>query len=157
MTTIAYKAGQMACDSCWDYNDIQEVSATKIKRLTSGALIGLSGDNDAREVYALFDKVKTEKHLPTRPQLALIRGEFGGILVLPSGRVYRLLMQFNETSKREDFGIWEANRGLAACGSGAELAIGAMAAGKTAREAVALACRFDKNSRLPVHAVLLKR
>jgi len=26
-----------------------------------------------------------------------------------------------------------------------------------AREAVAIACKFDKNSRLPVHAVALKR
>lgn len=155
MTTIAYKNGVMASDSCWDYNDLQEVSATKIKRLSSGALIGLSGDNDARDVYALFDKVKNEKHLPTRVQLATLRGSFGGVLVLPNGRVYRFNTQFEEKDRKEDFGIWETNRGCTACGSGAEVAIGAMSAGKTANEAVAIACRWDKNSRAPVHLLRL--
>lgn len=39
-----------------------------------------------------------------------------------------------------------------AIGSGRRLAIGAMAAGASAKEAVEIACRFDTHSRGPVNA-----
>lgn len=57
MTTIAYKDGIMASDSCWTgETDVQEVSAIKIRRLPSGALMGFSGANDAREMEELLAK-----------------------------------------------------------------------------------------------------
>ena len=157
MTTIAYKAGVMACDSCWTDADLYDVAQTKIVRLASGALLGGSGDNDGREIEALLDKVKTARQLPTRTQLAALRSSFSGLLVLPSGAVFKVSAGYDEKPRDADYGIWPSGRkGVAAAGSGAHLAIGAMAAGKSAREAVAIACAWDIHSRLPVHALTLK-
>lgn len=157
MTTIAYKDGIMACDSCWTGDEMQETSQSKIVRLSSGALLGGSGDNDSREIHQLLDKVKTAKQLPQRTQLAALRVSFSGLLVLRSGAVFKISADFGEKETDSDYGIWPVGRrGMAAAGSGGHLAIGAMAAGKSAREAVAIACGWDINSRLPVHALELK-
>ena len=50
-------------------------------------------------------------------------------------------------------GISKVDSGLQA----ADVQLRAMAAGKDARHAVGIACRFDINSRLPVHSLELKR
>lgn len=159
MTTIAFSRGTMACDSCWTGDDLHEASQTKIVRLSSGALLGGSGDNDSREVYALLDKVRTARQLPTRTQLAALRCSFSGLLVLPNGEIYKISADFGERHQDDsDYGIWRVGkRGIAAAGSGAHLAIGAMAAGRSAVEAVAIACIWDINSRLPVHSLSLRR
>jgi hypothetical protein len=156
VTTIAYKDGVMACDSCWTGDEMQEASQTKIVRLASGALLGGSGDNDSREIFQLLDKIKRDKQLPTRTQLAALRVSFSGLLALPNGEIFKISADFGEKESDSDYGIWPVGRrGLAAAGSGCHLAIGAMAAGKSAREAVAIACKFDINSRLPVHSLEL--
>ena len=49
MTIIADRHGVMACDSCWNDNDLVVVLATKLEKLPSGAIIGMSGDSDGRE------------------------------------------------------------------------------------------------------------
>lgn len=134
MTTIAYKDGIMACDSCWTGDEMQETSQSKIVRLSSGALLGGSGDNDSREIHQLLDKVKTAKQLPQRTQLAALRVSFSGLLVLRSGAVFKISADFGEKETDSDYGIWPVGRrGMAAAGSGGHLAIGAMAAGKSAR------------------------
>lgn len=157
MTTIAYKSGVLACDSCWTGDDMHETSQTKIIRLSSGALLGGSGDNDSREIHALLDKVKSAKQLPTRTQLAAMRASFSGLLVLPNGSVFKIAADFGEKEAGSDYGVWPVGRrGIAAAGSGGHLAVGAMAAGKSAPEAVAIACAWDINSRLPVHSVTLR-
>jgi ATP-dependent protease HslVU (ClpYQ) peptidase subunit len=146
----------MASDSCWTgEGDVQEVSAIKIRRLPSGALLGFSGANDAREMEELLAKVKTPKQLPSRATLAAIRADHGGILVLPGGRVFKVCTSLKENCKDSEVGVWEVNRGFATTGSGCDIALGAMAAGKSAREAVAIACKYDINSRLPVHSLEL--
>ena len=158
MTTIAWKDNIMAADSCWTGDDLHETSQTKIIRLSSGALLGGSGDNDSREIHALLDKVKSVKQMPTRTQLAALRASFSGLLVLPNGSVFKISADFGEKEADSDYGIWPVGRrGIAAAGSGGHLAIGAMAAGKSAPEAVAIACAWDINSRLPVHSVPLRR
>lgn len=153
MTTVAFKAGVMACDSCWTRGDMQVVSGIKIRRLSSGALFGTSGDNDVREVEALLDKVRTPKQMPLRSAFKGILVDCGGILVLPRGKVFMIGCREKPDDYDDEIGAWEVNRGFAAIGSGAEVALGAMAAGKSAREAVAIACKFDINSRLPVHVL----
>lgn len=157
MTTIAYCNGVMACDSCWtgDDGDLQEVSHTKITRLQSGGLLGQSGANDARELEALLDKVKDVKNLPSRKDLIDIRLDFAGILVLPSGLVYKVV---TVADRRDggDAGIWPCNRGMIACGSGGHLALGFMGAGGSPKDAVNFACKWDINSRPPVHVVELR-
>jgi hypothetical protein len=156
MTTIAYKDGVMACDSRWSYNDAVDSVQTKIRRLASGGLIGGSGDNDAREIEALFDKVKTPAGLPKRTELMNIRCDYLGLLVLPRGRIFKVASTHLSEAHwgadfEEDIGVWEINAPFAAVGSGKEFALGAMAAGKSAADACRIACRFDINSGLPVY------
>lgn len=155
MTTIAWDGKTMACDSCWAMNGTQTTSMTKLERLSSGAIIGAAGDGDIRALLALIDKIKMPNKLPTRHELAALRSEFLVLLAFPRGQVFHLGSGGEEG--RYDAQIWPANRGIAAAGSGADLALGAMAAGKSAREAVAIACRFDINSRLPVHTMALAK
>lgn len=162
MTVIAYRAGQMASDSCWASFGTQTVSAIKIVRLGSGGLLGSAGDNDSRAMYELLDKVKDPRKLPTRAELAATKLDYEGILALPKGGVYYIATgktdeQGYPVDDDSDHGIWPATTmgGYAACGSGADVALAAMDAGATAREAAAIACRRNIHCRLPIHVVSL--
>lgn len=156
MTTIAYRDGVMACDSCWTYGGTVDVLSTKITRLSSGALLGQSGQNDARSVVALLDRVKTPAQMPTYEALLERRVLFLGLLVLPKGRMFKVATthvpttMWDDEFDSDDVGIWELSGQFAAVGSGDSLALGAMAAGKSARDAVAIACRFDQIGRAHV-------
>lgn len=156
MTTIAYTKGVMACDSCWTEGSVQVVSASKITRLTSGALLGQAGDNDAREIEDFLDKIKSERYIPKRRALLDLRVNFAGVWVLPNGSMYKVCCRENPSDYDDEVGFWRVNFPYAAAGSGKEFALGAMAAGRTAAEAVIIACKHDINSRPPVHRVSLK-
>lgn len=148
----------MACDSCWTYNGTQTTSLNKIVRLSSGALLGEAGDNDSRAIHPLFDKVKRPQQLPLPKALAETQVEYAGILALPNGSVFIIDIEFLGGSNGDNYkgGIWPASGGIAAVGSGGDLALGAMEAGKSAAEAVRIACKRDVNSRLPIHVMHLK-
>lgn len=161
MTTIAYKDGIIACDSAWSYNGGVSSSAKKLIRLRkSGALIGLTGGNDVREVIALFERITTVRGLPSYGELAAVKVDSGGLLILPPTRKRPpRIFKFSTTNKNldhedaDDLGLWEISLPIAAAGSGGDYATGAMAAGKTAAQAVAIACRWDMASKPPVHWV----
>ena len=162
MTVIAYRAGVMACDSCWASNGTQNVSAIKIVRLSSGALLGSAGDNDCRGMYELLDRVKDPRKLPSRADLAATKIDYDGLLALPKGGVYQITTGKHTDAgypddDDADYGVWPAATmgGYAACGSGADYALSAMDAGATAREAVVIACRRNIYCRLPVHVLKL--
>lgn len=164
MTVIAYRSGIMACDSCWATNGTQNVSAIKIVRLSSGALLGSAGDNDCRAIYELLDKIKTPKRLPSRAELAATHIEYDGLLAFPKGGVWQISTgKHNDAGypddEEADFGCWQATTmgGYAAVGCGADYALSAMDAGPhvSARRAVEIACRRNVYCRLPVHVVKL--
>lgn len=161
MTTIAYRDGIMAGDSCWHANSLQTTSMTKVTRLSSGSLFGAAGDGDIRGLLILLDKIRSIDRMPSRTDLAALKCDVQAILVFPRGQVSMISIAPGgpEGNNLEHYEaqIWPANRGFTAVGTGAELAIGAMAAGKGARHAVGIACKFDINSRLPIHALALKR
>lgn len=163
MTTIAYKAGVMACDSCWSYSGRVDTLQRKIVRLKSGALLGQSGANDARDVLALLQNVKTAAQLPSLEALLSVRADFMGLLVVPSGRIFKIATTFispdnwDSTMDGEDLGAWEINAPFAAVGSGGDLALVAMDCGKSAVQAVEKACKYDMNTRGPVHTFDLKQ
>lgn len=162
MTTVAYKDGVMSSDSCWSCNKAVDSLMTKIKRLSSGALLGQAGDNDARAIEKMLDKVKTPAGLPMRDDILRIRLDYMGLLVLPRGRIFKVsLTHISEANWSDDFdedvGIWEISSPFAAIGTGKEFAMGAMAAGKSAQETVRIACRYDINSRPPVHTMSLAK
>lgn len=160
MTTIAYRDGVMAGDSCWHVNNLQTTSMTKVVRLSSGSLFGAAGDGDIRALLTLLDKIKSVDRMPSRADLAALKCDIHAILVFPRAQISMISIapggpDCNNLDHYEAQ-IWPANRGFAAVGTGAELAIGAMAAGKSARQAVGIACKFDVNSRFPVHTLALK-
>jgi ATP-dependent protease HslVU (ClpYQ) peptidase subunit len=159
MTTIAYRDGVMACDSCWTYGGTVDTLTTKISRLSSGALFGTAGQNDGRSLVAMLDKVKTPAQLPSYESLMALRADILGLLVLPKGRVYKIATTMtspeNWDSEMEDYGLWEISGPFAAVGSGGDMALVAMDCGKSARDAVRIACKYDPNSRAPVHMASL--
>lgn len=163
MTTVAYRAGVMACDSCWtDGAGGIDSLASKIRRLKSGALLGAAGDNDARPLERLLDRVAAPARMPSLEKLIAIRREFTGLLVLPCGAVFKiataLLPPENwDADFSDDIGVWPIHAPFAAIGSGAAYALGAMAADKDAIAAVEIACGFDPNSRPPIHVERLNR
>jgi hypothetical protein len=161
MTVIVYRSGIMCCDSCWSTYGTQTVSAIKIIRLASGALLGSAGDNDARPMYTLLDKIKDPRKLPSRAELEATKIEYEGLLALPKGGVYMVVNGRHDENgyptDEGDCGVWLATTigGYAACGSGADIALGAMDAGATAKEAATIACRRNVYCTLPVHSVKL--
>ncbi len=161
MTTIAFDGKVMACDSCWTYGGTVDTLSTKITRLSSGGLFGTAGQNDSRSVLALVDKVKTPAQLPTYETLMSIRAEVLGLLVLPKGRVYKvattIISPENWDEHMEDYGLWEITGPFAAVGSGGDAALVAMECGKNSRDAVRIACKFDPNSRPPIHMMALDK
>lgn len=162
MTVIAWRNNIMACDSCWSSNGTQTVSLVKIKRLSSGALLGSAGDNDCRALIEMLDKVKDAKHLPSRADLANTRLDYAGLLALPKGDVWYIATGKHDDAgypadDDEDYGIWPATTmgGYAAVGSGADCALSAMDANASAKEAVAIAIRRNVYCRGPVHSMRL--
>lgn len=149
----------MACDSCWSHGDNVHSLWVKIKRTSSGLLIGCSGDGDSRDLEALVDKVKTPAQLPSFDALNKIPTCSGMLLVFPrSERIFRLDTEkpANETpGSRETPGLMEISFPHYAVGSGSVIARAAMDCGKNARGAVTLACRYDLYSRAPIHQLLL--
>lgn len=157
MTTIAFDGKELACDSCWASDDMVVTSRNKLTRLRSGAIIGTAGDCDDRDIIALLDKVRVPARLPTREQLAKLRTNFSAVLVLPGNRVFYIEIGPSDTDHVNfDGQLWET-RAPAAVGSGRAYALTAMGACKSAREAVLIACKFDINSRPPVHTMRLAR
>ncbi len=172
MTTIAYRNGIMAGDSSFTFNGIVDTLSRKVFRLKSGALLGQAGDNDGRPLLDLLEGVRTARQLPARADILALRINFLGLLVLPSrsarlsgfageaarGTMFKINSalkppeQWSDANDGQDIGIWPIEAPFAAIGSGAELALGAMAQGATAIQAVKIACRFDIHSRPPVHA-----
>ena len=145
-------AADTACSD--DYQFLTKVS--KIVRLASGGLFGSSGDGDVRDAVELVTKIKTPAGLPTRKQLLTLELDFSGILVLPKGRIFHVYAdEPDDHTKRWSAGVYEISEDFFAVGSGATHAIAAMEAGKSAKDAVHIACRRDLYTRAPVHVMAL--
>lgn len=154
MTTIAVKDGHMSCDSATTDDSNAVVSlGNKITRLKFGTLLGEAGDADSRAVVKLLQKVRSFDDVPTALELAACKVDYSGILLFPDGTMAYVgitrLGESGEPGYRAE--AWPISRVISAVGSGALFALGAMAAGKTATEAVSLACEWDANTKGPVH------
>ena len=162
MTTIAFSSGIMAADSRASDNDARGVFVTKcqkIYRLANNCLLGTAGDDDSREVQALLGKCKGPKSLPTRAELAATRTDFAGILVFPKGQIYLIDIRMREYEHTGEWSgeVLESRERYAATGSGQEFALGAMAHGASAAQAVAIAAKFDLATGGPIVSVALKK
>ncbi len=140
MTTIAYFAGVLAGDTLLTSGStkLPEV-ARKVFRLRDGRLFGSSGNSE--DGLVVLDALREDKPTPkTKGTMAL--------LVYPDGR-----LEFYEGKR------WSRVCGAdyIALGQGAAYALGAMAHGATAEEAVRIGMKFDTHSGGKVQSVSLHR
>jgi hypothetical protein len=154
MTVIAYSSKHkiLAADSrCSDAAGMHITNCQKIFRLSNGSLLGTAGDSDDRDVRDLLAKSSPRK-MPTRGQLAELKGQFSGIIVFPKGHVFTVDIWHREFDHEGEWaaGVDSIRDEIVAVGCGAQFAYGAMEAGATPIEAVRAACRRDTACALPV-------
>lgn len=132
MTTVAWRGNVLAADSCLTHGTVQgKVEKTLRVR---GAAYGFAGD-----VAAIAAVIKLLK-AGTPLEKIKVRGEYECLILTPTGCY---LAQKNMDPFRLEGDYW-------AIGSGAEIALGAMYAGSTARKAVEAAVEHDSGSQGPV-------
>lgn len=154
MTVIAYsrKHKIMAADSrCSDEFAMHLTNCQKIYRLKNGALLGTSGDSDAREISALLGKASPRK-LPSRQQLADTKSDFTGILVFPKGQVFIVCVGVATYPNTDEWtgSIDLVTDDVIAVGHGQQFAYGALDLGHNPMESVRVTCKRDTTCALPV-------
>lgn len=135
MTTIAYKDGVMAADTSLTHNGVWEGSFVKIHILPDDRLVGIAGCPGMQKMFADWLQFGGDAPKFDRDD------HFFALVAYPDGAcsIYDRFMseiEMNEPSH--------------AIGSGKEMAIGAMAAGASAEQAVLIACKYDAYSAEPV-------
>jgi hypothetical protein len=157
VTIIAYRNGTIACDSCWNDDGLVFSSATKIIRLPYGKLYGASGDCDDRMLLDLLRPVQVPAELPTKKQLEELDIDVSALLVFKPpicGPLRVFVIDCYHLGKAEESsGITEVHAPFCAVGSGRKTALGAMAHGASAAEAVQVACDLDIYCRPPIHVL----
>lgn len=151
MTTIAYREGKMAGDSLLSNNSASVGEAAKVWKI-QGYLVGLSGTMRVVEQVRTFfeENLKPGEPLPALPYFTKDEkdSEVGvwGYVVCPARGIYRY----------EEHGMpWRVEAEYVAAGSGRDFAMGAMAMGATAPEAVVMAKQFDQSTGGTVRVVVL--
>jgi ATP-dependent protease HslVU (ClpYQ) peptidase subunit len=138
MSTVAYRNGIMAADSaCWS-NGTYIGDSEKI-RLVGDTLIGCCGNLDAIELFFKFYRKKTQDAQNRIKELT--EHTFSALCVSPKGDVSEWNNLLVPVRYVADY---------YAIGSGEEYALGAMAMGAAAEQAVRAAAHHDAHTRLPV-------
>lgn len=114
----------------------------KIFRLKDGSLLGTAGDADDSDLPNLFNRIKK---IPTHKQLTNLGFEFQCIFVKPDSTVYVLESSLEEDTKIYKSSVYPINEPYVAVGSGSSWAMGALAMGASAEQAIKIAIKFDTN------------
>ena len=147
MTTIAYRDGLMAADSGNWLSNVTYRSALKIARGPDGSLHGVAGNAGEGCEYLRWVEAGMEGD-PPKPEVTNREdgsGAFIALVVPPEGDVVRLWTAFGFEDHHDVPFI--------AIGAGSELAIGAMAAGASAEQAVEIVAQHSGYAALPVRVV----
>jgi hypothetical protein len=141
VTTVAWKNGQLAADKKLD----QWMTTCKIFKLPNGAHLSGSGNfDDIIEIAAWFNAGCPPESIPQ------YSGDDTDLLIMEAdGSCYWLTDPFLRKMK-----ITEA---YYAIGSGSKVALGAMAAGKSAKDAVIIASKHDVNTGNGVDIVKVRK
>lgn len=140
MTTFAYKDGILVADSAATCAGTYNGSTRKIFASKKGGLVAVSGDMAAN---AAFKKWVEEKHCVG--DIPSTDASYSGLWIKPDGGVF--VLEFGAAVQIE--------APFVAGGSGMDLAMGAMAAGASAQDAVLIATCFDTASRGPIQIAKL--
>lgn len=131
MTTIAYRAGIIASDTVQTFNSMRFGTMQKIARRRDGTLVGAAGNASYVKTLIKWANSAAKGNPPLPPN------DGGtGLIITPKG-VIRLV---------DDDGISEVEAEYVAIGSGGEIALGAMAYGASAEEAVKISIKHDCHS-----------
>lgn len=125
MTTIAYRDGVLAADSLMTVGDTRAGTMTKIYR-QGRLLIGFSGRSSNFESFRSWVKAGAEGRFAS---------EGGNVFIIPPEGP-AVIWGDNDYPWRESSDYW-------ALGSGEHFALGAMAMGATAEEAVRVTATWD--------------
>lgn len=140
MTTAAYRNEILAADSQMTGRGGARIKVKKIRRLKDGSLYCGSG------TAAVINKMERWLDGGKEPEIGE-DDEVEAILIKSDGTVWLV---------DEDLELEQVEDEFTAIGTGAGIAIGAMACGKTAEEAVEIAAKHDSGTSLPVHTMKLK-
>lgn len=141
MTTFAYRDGVLASDSAVVCSGTYGGSTQKIFASKQGGLVAASGDLAA---LASFKKWVEEKHC--KGGVPEMSASYSALWIKPNGEVF--IIELDAAVQVEVPFI--------AGGSGSDIAMGAMAAGATAEQAVQIAAMFDTSTQLPVQVARLE-
>lgn len=139
MTTIAYRNGIMAADSGCFNGGLYEGQVDKISILPDIGVLGCCGEYGA--ILKVVEWLTAGGKPNERPRLSR-SSEFAGLLVKQDGGVVHYQLGLRPLRMAAEFH---------AIGSGRHIAIGAMAAGASAEDAVRIACHYDQMSMEPVN------
>ena len=138
MTTIAYRDGIMAADTGCFNDGLYEGEVEKIWPLTDIGILGCCGEYGA--ILKVVEWLENGGKADGKPRLSR-DSEFAGLLVNQSNEVFHYQIGMRALRIDADFH---------AIGSGRKIAVGAMAAGASAEQAIEIACRYDRMSMEPV-------
>ncbi len=125
---MAYKDGVMCSDSQVQVGTLRTGTMKKVFKTKDGWLVG--GAGDCNEIQRFFKWMEGDRN----PDEALKFENMSGIVVSPKGEVFWADSNLDLYSTDVEF---------AAVGSGEKLAIGAMAMGASAEEAVRVCIKYD--------------
>jgi hypothetical protein len=127
MTVVAYRDGVLASDSLVNDNNTRCGETNKIGRTKDGWLWGFVGTAHYKDGFSTW----AEERAGDPPKIPVESGP--GMLISPEG----------EVSEWWGDGWFVVEAPFAAWGSGSDLAVGAMAMGATAQQAVQVAIDFN--------------
>lgn len=133
MTTIAYRDGVLAADSMLTGYDADCGSVTKIRRNRHGWIGGACGNAGSISLFMDWF-LNTAARVDVKPPPSVSDNAADGFVVVPGDRVF-----FWSGAPA----LWPVIAPFHAIGSGMRFAMGAMAMGANAREAVEVARKFD--------------
>lgn len=136
MTTIAYRQGVIAADSYVSAGELMLDQTQKLHTLYDGSVVGFSGDLSESQVT--LEMLQSHEGPWEKLDFKGERDPHHFILVTPSRRV----LTFHYKNRR----MLSQRLSYTALGTGKELALGAMAHGASAIEAVRAAIKHDINS-----------
>lgn len=141
MTTVAFDGTTMAADSAVSGGGYYDFDMIKVKKHPSGYLLGGCGDIDMLQWFLdmftpeiIHNRAKGHRlTLPTQGG-----SDFAAMVVSPSGKAYVISDKLLVTPIK--------TFGYMAVGSGSAVALGALAMGASASEAVKIAARHDQGT-----------
>jgi hypothetical protein len=152
MTIIVVRDGIMASDSRVtvesDAGGIRVFQCQKLYKIPElKCVIGVTGDGFAAlrfvQWYRTLSAKKKRKPMDT---LALAEADFTAVVMHADGR----LEEYDRWCTPEEIELGEGKNAFYAVGCGTKLALGALAMGASASQAVEIACKYDPFCALPV-------